>query len=271
MVPTVERDGPDLVGLVDRDGGRNAVDAVGAGPIHAIEELAGVGREGLDVAALPFGVHRVERERRLAGAAHAGDDDELAQGKVYVETLQVVLAGSADGESRPSAAGGGGGARLPLRALSRIARGRAPRAWVSSRGHAPPRRQPELSLYRAPVSGPVRGGPPPAASGPWSTSFPTGRRPSRPFESGSGTTTSRPSSSTFRPGEEGERGLGGLPGREAEFREGVDLALHYCRATGCPRLHAMWGVPGADTSLEESRPPSSPTSGKRPRGRPRPA
>ena len=55
------------------------------------------------------------------------------------------------------------------------------------------------------------------------------------------------------PGEEGERGLGGLPGREAEFREGLELALHYCRATGCPRLHAMWGVPGAETSYEESR------------------
>ena len=55
------------------------------------------------------------------------------------------------------------------------------------------------------------------------------------------------------PGEEGERGLGGLPGREAEFQEGVDLALRYCRATGCPRLHAMWGIPGADTSREESR------------------
>ena len=54
-------------------------------------------------------------------------------------------------------------------------------------------------------------------------------------------------------GEEGERGLGGLPGREAEFREGVDLALRYCRATGCPRLHAMWGAPDAHTSLEESR------------------
>ena len=26
------------------------------------------------------------------------------------------------------------------------------------------------------------------------------------------------------PGEEGERGLGGLPGREAEFREGLDLS-----------------------------------------------
>ena len=55
------------------------------------------------------------------------------------------------------------------------------------------------------------------------------------------------------PGNEGERGLGGLPGREAEFREGLELALRYCRATGCPRLHAMWGVPDAETSLAESR------------------
>ena len=55
------------------------------------------------------------------------------------------------------------------------------------------------------------------------------------------------------PGGEGERGLGGLPGREAEFREGLELALRYCRATGCPRLHAMWGMPDAATSREESR------------------
>ena len=55
------------------------------------------------------------------------------------------------------------------------------------------------------------------------------------------------------PGEEGERGLGGLPGREAEFREAVDLALSYCRAAVCPQLHAMWGVPSADTTYEESR------------------
>ena len=55
------------------------------------------------------------------------------------------------------------------------------------------------------------------------------------------------------PGEEGERGLGGLPGREAEFGEGLDLALRYCRATGCPRLHVMWGVPGPHTTPDESR------------------
>ena len=55
------------------------------------------------------------------------------------------------------------------------------------------------------------------------------------------------------PGNESERGLGGLPGRQGEFREGLDLALRYCRATGCPRLHAMWGVPDEETSLAESR------------------
>ena len=55
------------------------------------------------------------------------------------------------------------------------------------------------------------------------------------------------------PGGEGERGLGGLPGREAEFQEAVDLSLGYCRAAGCPRLHAMWGVPPEGTSHEESR------------------
>ena len=55
------------------------------------------------------------------------------------------------------------------------------------------------------------------------------------------------------PGEEGECGLGGLPGRGEEFREGLDLALRYCRAAGCPRLHAMWGVPDESTSPEESR------------------
>ena len=90
--------GADLVGLVHRDGGRDAVDPVRARPVHAVEELAGVGGEGLDVAALALGVHRVEGEGGLPGAADPGDDDELAQGKVEVEPFQVVLAGSADGD-----------------------------------------------------------------------------------------------------------------------------------------------------------------------------
>jgi hypothetical protein len=48
--------GPDGVGLVDGNGGRDALDAVGPELVHPLEELAGVGREGLDVAPLPLEV-----------------------------------------------------------------------------------------------------------------------------------------------------------------------------------------------------------------------
>jgi hydroxypyruvate isomerase len=39
-----------------------------------------------------------------------------------------------------------------------------------------------------------------------------------------------------------ERGLACLPGRQAEFREGVLKALDYALALDCPRLHAMAGL-----------------------------
>jgi hydroxypyruvate isomerase len=47
-----------------------------------------------------------------------------------------------------------------------------------------------------------------------------------------------------------ERGLASLPGREAEFREGIAQALRYAERLRCPRIHAMAGlVPdGADRS-----------------------
>ena len=88
--------GADVVFLLDGDGGRDAVDAVDVGLVHAVEELPNVRREGLDVAALAFGVERVEGERGLAGAGGAGDDGELAEGEVEVEVAEVVLAGAAD-------------------------------------------------------------------------------------------------------------------------------------------------------------------------------
>jgi 2-dehydrotetronate isomerase len=40
----------------------------------------------------------------------------------------------------------------------------------------------------------------------------------------------------------GERGIGALPGREEEFREGVARALRYAEALGTPTLHAMAGL-----------------------------
>ncbi|MBY0409482.1 MAG: hydroxypyruvate isomerase family protein [Burkholderiaceae bacterium] len=40
----------------------------------------------------------------------------------------------------------------------------------------------------------------------------------------------------------GERGLACLPGREQEFRDGLDKALAYAKALQCPRIHVMAGL-----------------------------
>lgn len=39
----------------------------------------------------------------------------------------------------------------------------------------------------------------------------------------------------------GDLGLGAVPGRESEFREGLDLSLKYARALDCKRIHLMAG------------------------------
>ncbi len=41
----------------------------------------------------------------------------------------------------------------------------------------------------------------------------------------------------------GERGIASLPGRHAEFREGVKQALEYAGVLGCKLVHAMAGIP----------------------------
>jgi len=55
--------------------------------VHAIEELSGVCREGLDVAALAFGVEDVERQARLARARDAGDDGQRTMRDLEVDPL----------------------------------------------------------------------------------------------------------------------------------------------------------------------------------------
>lgn len=49
----------------------------------------------------------------------------------------------------------------------------------------------------------------------------------------------------------GERGLACLPGREDEFRRGIELALAYAEALGCPRIHVMAGL--APDGVERAR------------------
>ena len=82
--------------LLDGDGGGEAVDEVDVGFFDALEELAGVGGERLDVAALALGVDGVEGERAFSRAGDAGDDGELAVGDVATDVLQVVCPRTAD-------------------------------------------------------------------------------------------------------------------------------------------------------------------------------
>jgi hydroxypyruvate isomerase len=51
----------------------------------------------------------------------------------------------------------------------------------------------------------------------------------------------------------GERGLGALPGREQEFRTGVELALAHALSAGTKRLHALAGIVPADADRESCR------------------
>ena len=52
--------------------------------------------------------------------------------------------------------------------------------------------------------------------------------------------------------EAGDRGTACVPGREAEFRAGLTLALRYAEALDCPRLHAMVGLRAPDTDAQEA-------------------
>lgn len=51
----------------------------------------------------------------------------------------------------------------------------------------------------------------------------------------------------------GDRGIGCLPGREGEFREGVERAIEYARAVHCPRLNCLAGIAEQDIARELQR------------------
>lgn len=51
----------------------------------------------------------------------------------------------------------------------------------------------------------------------------------------------------------GMRGTASVPGREDEFRAGVQLALRYAEALDCPRIHCMAGLLAEGTSREAAR------------------
>jgi 2-dehydrotetronate isomerase len=54
--------------------------------------------------------------------------------------------------------------------------------------------------------------------------------------------------------EQGERGLACLPGREVDFRSGIERALAYATALDCPRVHVMAGLIPVGMEREAVRP-----------------
>src|SRR5690606_12289940 len=80
------------IDLVDRDGRQDPLYAVDLRFVHAVQELPRIRRKGFYIAALTFGVKRIERERTLAGTRHAGQYKDFARFDRDIEVSEVVLA-----------------------------------------------------------------------------------------------------------------------------------------------------------------------------------
>ena len=85
--------------LVDGHRGREALDEVDVGLVHLAEELPRVRGQRLDVAALPLGEDRVERQRRLARPGQPGEHDQRVAWQIEVDASQVVLARTLDDQA----------------------------------------------------------------------------------------------------------------------------------------------------------------------------
>ena len=64
--------------------------------LHHIEELARIGRQAFDIAALAFGIDRIKRKAGFARTRQAGDDHQLVARDVDVDILQIMLARTAN-------------------------------------------------------------------------------------------------------------------------------------------------------------------------------
>ncbi len=81
--------------LFDGDGRRQALDQVHVRLAHQLQELAGVGRQALHIAALALGVDGVERQRALARARQPRQHHQLLARDVDADVLQIVFARAA--------------------------------------------------------------------------------------------------------------------------------------------------------------------------------
>lgn len=82
--------------LVDRNAGRETFDLVDIGFIYFRQELARVGRERLNVAALAFSKDGVEGKGGFAGAGKARKDDKFVSRDFQRNVFEIVFAGAFD-------------------------------------------------------------------------------------------------------------------------------------------------------------------------------
>ncbi len=91
---------PNRVLLADGDGRADVLDPVDVRLLHPLQELAGVGRQRLDVPPLPLRIDGIEGQRGLPRSADARDNDELANGNRDVDVLQIMSTGALDDDFR---------------------------------------------------------------------------------------------------------------------------------------------------------------------------
>ena len=61
------------------------------GLLHHFEELARIGAQAFDIAALALGVDGVERQARFAAARQAGDHDQLIARQIDIHAFEIMF------------------------------------------------------------------------------------------------------------------------------------------------------------------------------------
>ncbi len=69
---------------------------------HLPQKLPREAGEAFDVPPLPLGIQRVEGQRAFAGAAYAGQADQLIARQYEIDVPQVMFAGALDDDIRSS-------------------------------------------------------------------------------------------------------------------------------------------------------------------------
>src|SRR5438067_284260 len=82
--------------LIDGDSGRESVNMVNIGLLHLVQELTGIGRQRLDIAALSLCKNGIEGQATLARTGETSDDHQLITRNGHINIFQIVLTSTTD-------------------------------------------------------------------------------------------------------------------------------------------------------------------------------